>query len=135
MSRVRFNPLDHLVCLEHRIAWSSSRWTEHVPFVMYLVAALEPQVVVDLATGDGGLYLGFCQAIESLKLEAEAFAVGRGVKTEADDDEASATLRALQEPRYSRFSRLLETTTDKRRRSSTSRASISCTSTADARSK
>ena len=59
---------------------------------MYLVAALEPQVLVDLATSDGALYLGFCQAIESLKLEAEAISVWPRSQEDAEDDVAPDTL-------------------------------------------
>ncbi len=112
MSRARFNPLDQIVCLERPHCLVPSGWTEHVPFVMYLVGAVQPQVVVDLATGDGVLYLGFCQAIRSLNLEAKAIAVRPQRHSEPDDDETSATLRTLQESCYSSFSRLLETTTD-----------------------
>ena len=112
MPRTRFNPLDHMNCLERPRYRTPSRWTEHVPFAFYLVGALEPYVVVDLATDDVALYLGFCQAIESLKLKTDAFAVRPPGEISVEDDDSLAALRALQEPRYSQFSRVLETTTD-----------------------
>jgi O-antigen biosynthesis protein len=109
MSRSRFNPLDHVICLEQPRYCAPSRWTEHVPFVMYLIGALEPGVVVDLAPGDDALYLGFCQAIDHLKLETKAFAL-RSRRAAANHAETSAALDHLDEPRYARFSRVVEAT-------------------------
>jgi O-antigen biosynthesis protein len=111
MSKKRFNPLDHLIGLEPPSSQAPSRWSEHVPFVMYLVGALEPHLVVDLAASDGALYLGVCQAIDALKLDTEAFAV-RPRQVACDDGLAAAAAQSLDEPRYARFSRVLEATVD-----------------------
>ena len=111
MSRVPFNPLDQRVCLEPPRSRAISRWSAHVPCVMYLVSVLEPDVVVDLAPGDEALYLGCCQAIDSMKLDAKAFAVRPRRQVAADVEDASARVCALGQPEYSRFSGVLEVTT------------------------
>src|SRR3954470_19315983 len=53
----------------------SSAWIEHIPFAMFLVGALKPEVIVELGTYTGESYCAFCQIVEELKLSARCFAV------------------------------------------------------------
>jgi glycosyltransferase involved in cell wall biosynthesis len=110
MSRSRFNPLDQLICLEQLNSRFPSRWIEHVPCIMHLVGLLEPDVIVDLSAVDNALYLGCCQAIQSLKLDAKAFAIRPRHPIDDMDPDAPATPRSLEAPLYARFSRLLYAT-------------------------
>ena len=61
----------------------ASAWIEHAPLAFWLVDALRPRSVVQIGVGDGFAYLCFCQAIDRLRLDAQA--VGLDTFTGADD--------------------------------------------------
>lgn len=92
-----------------------SAWYGHVPFAFWLVAALRPNVVVELGTQDGVAYCTFCEAVAAGGIDAKCYAVGTW---QGDDgaDLAPATvfkdLQAFHDPRYASFSRLVRTTSD-----------------------
>ena len=46
---------------------ADDNWVEHVPFVSWLVDALQPRVIVDLVTDRAGLWVAFCEAAQSSK--------------------------------------------------------------------
>ena len=71
-----FNPLHHPLCLSHPLRLAATAWAPHVPFAMYLVAALRPRVIVELGTFTGVPYCAFCQAVRESGLESRCFAVG-----------------------------------------------------------
>jgi hypothetical protein len=92
-----------------------SAWVEHIPFAFALVDMLRPQQVVELGTHMGDSYCAFCQAVETLGLQASLTAVD----TWTGDPQAGGYarnilegLRAYHDPRYGRFSRLLQSTFD-----------------------
>jgi hypothetical protein len=109
------NPLDHPICLSIPERQAPSCWLEHTPFAMWLTSALRPDVLVELGTYYGTSYCSFCQAIDELGLPTRAFAVdtwrgdphnGPNTRGVLDD------LREFHDPRYSRFSTLLQMTFD-----------------------
>jgi hypothetical protein len=96
-----------------------SCWLEHVPFAMHLVDLLRPRTVVELGVHYGVSYCAFCQAIQSLGLEARC----AGIDTWTGDEqsffygpEVLEDLIAHHDPLYGSFSRLHQTTFDEARR-------------------
>jgi hypothetical protein len=87
----------------------SSRWTGHIPFAFWSIAAFRPSVLVELGTMAGDSYLAFCQAIEALSLSTRAHAVdhGKGDKQAGVyGDQVYEDLKRYHDERYGRFSRL-----------------------------
>ncbi len=111
-----FNPLSHRLLLnEPEFLTDIESWQEHIPFAFYLTEILQPRSFVELGVFKGDSYCAFCQAISALNLGTRAY----GVDTWAGDKHAgfytSVVLDELQkhhDPRYHRFSRLLQTTFD-----------------------
>lgn len=104
--------------IEHRIALAAPRrltqhsfWHEHIPFGMFLVSAAKPRTLVELGTHYGDSYCAFCQAVQTLELDTLCYAVDNWqgdlhyghYGCEVLDD-----LRAHHDPRYQRFSVLLQ---------------------------
>lgn len=92
-----------------------SAWLGHIPFAFWLVAIQRPKVLVELGTHNGASYSAFCQAIATLGLDTNAYAVD----TWAGDphaghygEEVFDELSAYLEPRYGTFSRLIRSTFD-----------------------
>jgi hypothetical protein len=92
-----------------------SAWVEHIPFAFAAVSLLRPRTVVELGTHMGDSYCAFCQAIETLGIEARLTAID----TWQGDSQAGGYgqgildgLRAYHDPLYGRFSRLLQDTFD-----------------------
>lgn len=90
-----------------------SAWIQHVPFGMWLMEILRPNVLVELGTLYGVSYCAFCQAVKDLQLPTECY----GVDTwEGDGNIASIEPQAFEElssyhdPRYGTFSKLLRST-------------------------
>lgn len=113
------NPLDYPICFSQprRIPDdpSTPNWIEHVPFAMLLIDLLRPGIFVELGTHTGVSYCGFCQAIHDLGTSTRAYAVD----TWQGDPQAGyygaevlVDLRTHHDPRYSRFSCLLQCTFD-----------------------
>ena len=92
-----------------RVAPSS--WTEHVPFMFWLMATLRPARFVELGTHTGMSYCAACQAVDELSLDTACHAVD---SWEGDEqagfygEEVLADLREHHDPRYSAFSELLQ---------------------------
>lgn len=109
------NPLEHPICLERPQRLAASHWAGHLPFAMWLTAALRPRVVVELGTYLGTSYCGFCQAIATLGLAARSYAVDTwkgDPHNGSNGPEILADLRRHHDPRYGHFSRLLVMTFD-----------------------
>jgi hypothetical protein len=98
-------PVETPSWLDHR-----SAWTTHLPFAMWLVAALRPRSVVELGVHVGVSFCTFAEEMARQGIEGGCL----GVDTFAGDAHAGhydgsvlERLRAHHDPRYGRFSRLL----------------------------
>jgi O-antigen biosynthesis protein len=114
-----FNPLVHPICLAapERLT-PLTAWQEHIPFAMFLVAALRPRLLVELGTEAGDSYGAFCQAVDALSLDTRCYAVDtwRGdAHAGGYDTGVLDEWRAHHDPRYGRFSTLIESTFDEAR--------------------
>jgi hypothetical protein len=90
---------------------SSAPALEHVPFAMWIIAAHQPRLVVELCVSADNTYCGFLQAIRTLNLEAKCFGFSLG----GGDEEGSAysrdfdALKTYHDPIYGAFSTLRRT--------------------------
>jgi O-antigen biosynthesis protein len=110
-----FNPLEHPVCLEYPLWLEETAWAEHIPFAMFLVSVLRPQILVELGAYRGVSYCAFCQAVKAVKSDTKCYAVDTWQGDEhAGKLEASVLtkLRGHHDPLYSDFSRLVQATFD-----------------------
>jgi hypothetical protein len=110
------NPLEHPICLEEPERLTPySNWTEHIPFAMFLVDLLRPDLLVELGSYYGASYCAFCQAMKALHPTGRCYAVDTW---QGDPHggfygpEALADLRAHHDPLYGSFSHLLQGTFD-----------------------
>jgi len=109
------NPLDHPICLTIPRRISTSEWYVHIPFAMFLVDLLKPDVIVELGTANGDSYCVFCQAVKELGLPTKCYAIDTW---EGDPHEGFygpevlADLRGHHDPLYGTFSRLIQSTFD-----------------------
>jgi GT2 family glycosyltransferase/glycosyltransferase involved in cell wall biosynthesis len=94
---------------------SAFEWHEHIPFAMFLVDVLRPDLIVELGAAAGDSYCAFCQAVKELNLSTRCFAVD----TWKGDPHSSfygpqvlENLRTHHDPRYGSFSRLIQSTFD-----------------------
>lgn len=107
-----------LLLAEHPILFSMpdrlseiGSWHQHIPFAFWCIAALRPKLVVELGTHKGDSYLAFCQAVDRLATGARCHAIDSwkgDAHTHAYGPEVLAELRAYHDPRYGRFSTLLQ---------------------------
>ncbi len=115
----RFNPLNHPVAFtEPGRLTPFSAWHEHLPFAMLLIDLARPRTLVELGTHAGDSYCGFCQAVAALQLDTQCFAVDSwtgDAHSTSYGPEILADLRAHHDPRYGRFSRLIQATFDQAR--------------------
>jgi GT2 family glycosyltransferase len=111
-----FQPLGHpLVFDQPRRLSDVDSWHEHIPFAFFAVAALRPQVLVELGTRKGDSYCAFCQAVQALGLPTRCYAVDTWKGDEHTGPYSPETLeelRAYHDPLYGSFSRLLQQTFD-----------------------
>ncbi|HKP12862.1 MAG TPA: class I SAM-dependent methyltransferase, partial [Blastocatellia bacterium] len=116
LTAAAFNPLAHPVCLAAPLRLTPlTAWQEHIPFAMFLVAALRPRMLVELGTEAGDSYCAFCQTVEALDLDARCYAVDtwRGdAHAGGYSENVLEELRAHHDPLYSRFSTLIQSTFD-----------------------
>ena len=90
-------------------------WHGLIPLGFELVALQSPRILVELGTHSGDSYCALCQAVEMTGSTTQCFAVDTW---EGDDQaghygpEVLADLRSHHDPRYSRFSTLLQETFD-----------------------
>jgi lipopolysaccharide biosynthesis protein len=97
---------DRLAPFEH--------WIGHIPFAFWLVKALRPHRIVELGTHRGNSYCAMCQAVSTLNLSTQAFAVDtwQGDIHMATELGLLEELRSYHDPRYADFSTLLPMTFD-----------------------
>lgn len=107
-----FNPFNHPIMFSMP-EWltRSPAWQEHIPFAMFLVSAHQPNLIVELGTLLGDSYCAFCQAVKALKLNTKCYAVDTwegDAHTGLYGNSVLQELRNHHDPRYSSFSRLLQ---------------------------
>lgn len=110
-----FNPLEYPVSLNRPQRLAPSTWIMHTPFAMFLVEALRPMVIVELGSQYGVSYCAFCQAVETLKLGTQCYAVDTwsgDAHAGIYGDEVLNDLKQYHDPRYGTFSHLLQSTFD-----------------------
>lgn len=90
-------------------------WHGHIPFAFFVIQAMKPRLLVELGTHKGDSYCAFCQAVDTLGIEARCFAVDTwkgdaqaGFYAEDVFDE----LRRFHDSRYGCFSELIRTSFD-----------------------
>ncbi len=111
----KFNPLDYPISFTQPIRLAPSTWIMHVPFAMFIVDILRPAVLVELGTQYGVSYCAFCQAINSLELNARCYAIDTWAGDEHAGyygDEVLIDLKKNHDPLYSNFSELIKGTFD-----------------------
>ena len=92
-----------------------SAWMEHLPFAFWLMEAQRPRTFVELGSHHGTSYFAFCQAADSLGLDARCFAVDTWKGDEHAgfyDERVFNKVRAYNDAHYSGFSSLVRSTFD-----------------------
>ncbi len=87
-----------------------SAWYCHLPFAAWLVRTLRPALLVELGTGAGVSYAGFCESVMSSGLSTRCYAVDRwagDAPAGIHGDAVIAELGSFHDSRYGVFSRLL----------------------------
>ncbi|MGQ9847831.1 MAG: class I SAM-dependent methyltransferase, partial [Bacteroidales bacterium] len=111
-----FNPLKYPLCFNKpRRLTDFSSWHEHIPFAMFIVEILKPNVIVELGTYYGDSYCSFCQAVKDLGLDTHCYAVDTwkgDPQTGFYGPEVLEDLRNHHDSLYGSFSRLIQSTFD-----------------------
>lgn len=114
LNRSTFNPFEHpIVFSVPRRLTPYSSWHGHIPFAMYLVSLLRPNVIVELGTQGGDSFCAFCQAVRELNLDTRCYAVD---SWQGDahggyyGPQVLNDLRAHHDPLYGTFSQLIVST-------------------------
>ena len=85
-------------------------WVGHIPFAFWLVENHKPQIVVELGAHSGNSYFSFCQAVNSLSLKTQCYAIdsweGDEHAGEYDGDKIFYKVNSHNEKLYSGFSSL-----------------------------
>lgn len=50
-------------------------WVGHIPFAIWLVENLRPEVVVELGTHKGNSFFSFCQSMKLNKINGKVYAI------------------------------------------------------------
>jgi O-antigen biosynthesis protein len=117
-SMPKINPLDYPVTLAYPRRLAPTSWAEHIPFAMFLVDVLRPEIIVELGTLRGVSYCAFCQAVKELELSTRCFAVDnwRGDELsgfyDAQGAEILSELKEHHDPLYQDFSQLIQSSFD-----------------------
>ncbi|HSE85005.1 MAG TPA: glycosyltransferase, partial [Candidatus Binatia bacterium] len=116
IKKMSFNPLKHPIAFSiPRRLTPLSFWHEHIPFAMFLVDLLRPDVIVELGTQYGDSYCAFCHSVHQLNLSTRCYAIDNW---EGDPHVGSygpeilAGLREIHDPLYGGFSQLIQSTFD-----------------------
>jgi hypothetical protein len=94
---------------------SSSAWLAHIPFAFWLVDVLRPSRFVELGTHHGVSYMAFCQAIQKLGCNTQAYAVDTWTGDEHAGhygEEVFTCLRDKHDRLYATFSSLIRSKFD-----------------------
>ncbi|MEP7292798.1 MAG: class I SAM-dependent methyltransferase, partial [Chloroflexota bacterium] len=108
---MRLNPLDHPIIFTNPEHLTTSSWTQHLPFGMFMIDLLKPRILVELGTHYGVSYCGFCQAVKTLRTDSWCYAVDswKGDEhTGAYEAQVYEELRQYHDARYGDFSQLLK---------------------------
>ncbi|MEZ0257765.1 MAG: class I SAM-dependent methyltransferase [Chthoniobacter sp.] len=98
----------------HRLV-EPDAWTEHIPFLTWLIEVQRPRVFVELGTHTGNSYCAACQTVASLDLATRCWAIDtwRGDEHAGFyDDSVYEELKSYHDPLYGAFSQLLRCTFD-----------------------
>jgi hypothetical protein len=112
----KINPLDHPIALTHpRRLPPTTAWAGHIPFAMFIVDVLRPELFVELGTYTGISYCAFCQAVRELDLKTRCYAIDNWVGDQHSGfygPEVLAELKRHHDLHYQSFSRLLQSSFD-----------------------
>jgi O-antigen biosynthesis protein len=112
----KINPLDHPIVFAHpRRLPPMTAWAGHVPFAMFIVDVLRPELLVELGTHAGVSYCAFCQAVQELDFKTRCYAIDTWVGDENSGfygPEVLAELKRHHDLHYQGFSCLLQSNFD-----------------------
>lgn len=109
------NPFHHPICASEPHRLKRRSWQEHIPFGMFLVDLLRPDILVELGTHYGDSYCAFCQAVKELKLDTRCYAIDTwqgDVHSGFYGPEVLVDLRRHHDVLYGGFSCLVQSTFD-----------------------
>lgn len=92
-----------------------SAWTQHVPFMTWIVEEMRPGIFVELGTHNGMSYCAAAEAVKTADMVTKCYAVDTWKGDEhagAYDEGVYVELAAYHDPRYAAFSRLVRSTFD-----------------------
>jgi hypothetical protein len=111
-----FNIADYPEAFEQPFRVSPlSAWLGHLPLAAILVKLLKPRVLVELGTHGGDSYLAFCNAVRRQSLPTQCTAVDTwqgDAHTGPYGPEILRELKAIHDPNFGTFSRLLQSSFD-----------------------
>ena len=91
-------------------------WSGHIPFAMWLVEQVRPDLVVELGTHTGNSYFSLCQSVQTNGLKTHCYAVDTWLGDEHvgsyDGEEIYSQVLSHNQEHYAGFSRLLRMTFD-----------------------
>ena len=113
---LNINLLNHPICFTNpRRLTPLSGWHEHIPFAMFLIDILKPNVIVELGTHYGDSYSSFCQAVYELNLTTRCYAVDTwkgDTHSGFYGPDVLAEFQSHHDRLYGNFSRLIKSTFD-----------------------
>ena len=112
------NIMDYKLCLEmpeHLSVIEGAAWVEHIPFAFFVMETARPAVVVELGVWAGDSYLAWCQAAQTLQLQAKISGVDHwhgDFQTGEYGEQIYHALAAYHDPKYGHFSTLIRSPFD-----------------------